>query len=229
MSNRVFVTGVSRGLGRAIANCLANRGASVIGTVRDIERARPTNGVSFLPLDLGSDDSIEAIADLVDAPIDILVNNIGVAKSDRSRGREEAPPSLLTREEFKFVFDINVVGTFLVTRALLPKLRQGRQKLIVNVSSNLGSIGDNESGGRYAYRCSKAALNMLTKCLAADLRADGISCLSYHPGWVSTDMGGEGAPLSPESAAGAFCDFLERTGASSSGGFLEASGTTLNW
>lgn len=206
-----------------------DRGASVIGTVRKIESPRSIDGVSLLPLNLESDRSIEAMADLVHEPIDVLVNNVGVAKMDLTRDRDEADPSRLKRDEFNYVLDINVVGTFLVTRALLPRLRQGRRKLIVNFSSKMGSIRHNDSGGRYAYRCSKAALNMLTKCLAVDLKPDGISCLAYHPGWVSTDMGGEEAPLSPRSAAGAFCDFLDKIQSSETGGFFDHAGRTLNW
>lgn len=201
----------------------------MIGTVRDLDGAPPVEGVALLPLDLASDDSIEALGGLVRDPIDVLVNNVGVSALEPGSSREEEPPERLTREEFRHILDINVVGTFLVTRTLLPRLRRGRRKLIVNVSSNMGSIGDTDSGGRYGYRCSKAALNMLTRCLALDLRPDGISCVAYHPGWVATDMGGAGAPVSPEAAADAFCDFLENIQTSDTGGFFDESSATLNW
>ena len=90
---------------------------------------------------------------------------------------------------------VNTVGPMRVTRALLSNLRRGKAKMIVNITSNLGSIADNKNGSFYGYRESKAALNMFTRSLAAELGPDGFICIVLHPGWVKTDLGGDQAPL----------------------------------
>lgn len=96
------------------------------------------------------------------------------------------------------VLAVNTIGPVRVTRALLPNLRAGEGKQIVHISSGLGSIEENTSGGYYGYRESKAALNMFNRSLAANLKDEGFTCVVMSPGWVRTDMGRPEANLSPE-------------------------------
>ncbi len=116
-----------------------------------------------------------------------------------------------------------------VTRALLPNLRRGEAKKIVNITSNLGSIADNTDGQFYGYRESKAALNMFTRSLAAELRGDGFTCIVMNPGWVQTDMGGPRAPLqAPESIAG-IRGVIDRLTPADSGTFWTYEGKQMPW
>lgn len=225
----VLVTGVSGGIGKEVARYLSERGMYVFGTVRDIHRRDSADSQAMeLPLDLLSDESIHRLPQLINRPLDILINNAGIAGT-RSGSRMEAPFYELSREEYLNILEVNVIGAFLVTRALLPLLRQGRRKLIVNVGSELASIGSNATGGRYAYRCSKAGLNMLTKCLAVDLQTEGFTCVVYEPGWVKTTMGGAAAPIEPQEAAKLLVDFVLGADSFVNGKFFGAGGRELSW
>ena len=100
---------------------------------------------------------------------------------------------------------------------------------MVNISSMMGSIQANISGGRYLYRSSKAALNMITRSLSVDLRERGIVVVSFHPGWVRTDMGGEEGPLSPEESVEGMREVMDRLTSEDSGRFLDYQGKELPW
>lgn len=124
------------------------------------------------------------------AGLNLLVNNAGIYI--RSNLDAITPQDMITN------YEVNTVAPLFLTRTLLPLLRASNQPPIVaNISSFMGSIEKNEVGSFYAYRCAKAALNMVTKCLTVDLKNDGIRCVALHPGWVSTDMGGPKAPVTP--------------------------------
>ena len=101
--------------------------------------------------------------------------------------------------------------------------------MVVNLSSDLGSISGNESGGWIAYRASKAALNQLTRTMAAELKKDGFICIAMSPGWVRTDMGGPGAPLTPEDSVAAMLEVMDRLTRSDTGRFLDHSGNEVPW
>lgn len=221
----ILITGASDGLGKAVAMHLLANGHAVIGTART---PRPAP-FEMRPLDLVSDQSIADLAAALTQPIDVLINNAGIATITPELGREEATFENLSRDEFAQVLNVNAVGTFLLTRAMLPNLKKGGRKLIVNLSSNLGSIAANQTGGRYAYRASKAALNMITKCYAMDLAKDGFTCIAWHPGWVKTKMGGTEADITAEQAANSLCDFLPKIDASHNGQFLNRRGELLAW
>jgi NAD(P)-dependent dehydrogenase (short-subunit alcohol dehydrogenase family) len=213
----VVITGVSRGIGAAMAQLLRDRGYAVTGSARTPGAA----AFGVLPLDLSSDESIARFAASISSPVDILINNAGTATSNGQRGRMEEDFERLTRGEFNHILDTNVVGTFMLTRALLPQLRRANRRIIINLSSNLGSISQNDTGRRYAYRCSKAALNMLTKTLAFDLGREGFTCIAWSPGWVKTEMGGAEAELTPEQSAAALVDFIPSITTARNGQFLD--------
>jgi NAD(P)-dependent dehydrogenase (short-subunit alcohol dehydrogenase family) len=225
MNPTVLITGSNAGIGQAIATQLLANGYTVIGTAR---KPAPAS-FPVHPLDLTSDQSITELAATITQPIDILINNAGMATITPEKGREETAFENLSRDEFARILNVNAIGTFLLTRALLPHLRKGGRKLIVNISSNLGSIGSNQTGGRYAYRASKAALNMITKTLAMDLAPEEFTCIAWSPGWVRTKMGGEAADLSPEESAVSLCDLLPKIDAGHNGKFLNRQSGELPW
>ena len=129
----------------------------------------------------------------------------------------------------RHVLDVNTLGPMRVTDALLPNLLAADEACIVNMSSGLGSLTNNTSGGYHGYRESKAALNMYSRSLAADHRDDGIIAIAVSPGWVRTDMGGAEAPLSPEESVSGLRSVIEGLSPESSGKFLNHDGTELEW
>ena len=127
------------------------------------------------------------------------------------------------------VFRVNAVGPAAVTQALLRNLCAGKRRTIVNLSSGLGSISENDSGGWISYRASKAALNQLTRTIAAELKKDRFICIALCPGWVRTDMGGSGATVSPEDSVAAILKVIDRLKPSDTGRFLDRHGKDNPW
>jgi NAD(P)-dependent dehydrogenase (short-subunit alcohol dehydrogenase family) len=221
----VVITGANRGLGLEFARQLQAGGAIVIGTARRPEAATELKslGVRVEQLDVADPASVEALAvSLGDLAVDVLLNNAGIFPS--REGIESVDPDEVLR-----VYEVNTVGPLRVTQALLPGLRRGQRKLIMNMSSGLGSIAGNEGGGSIGYRESKSALNMFTRSLASELSGDGFICIAMSPGWVRTDMGGESAPLSPEDSVNGMLSVLAGTEVGDSGRFLDYRGEELEW
>ncbi|MGA9523487.1 MAG: SDR family oxidoreductase [Myxococcaceae bacterium] len=227
---RVVVTGANRGIGLEFVRQFLSRGDTVEATARDPERATELNRLKeavgerlrIHRLDVADDFSVSAFADaLLPGPVDLLVNNAGLGAWI---GLDE-----LDFQEAKRLFDVNALGPLRVTRALLPRLRQGSQKRIVHLTSRMGSIADNSSGGSYGYRMSKAALNMASRTLAVDLAGEGMVSVVLHPGWVQTGMGGEGATTTPTDAVEAMIRIIDGLGPDESGRFFHANGTELPW
>ncbi len=234
-ARRVVITGAGQGLGLEWVRQEIAAGATVLATARDpegsaglvaLQREAGAERLSILPMDVADDAAVErgarAAADRLGA-VDVLVNNAGVfgPRDDRALA---GPTSEVGR-----VLEINAIGPYRVTRAFLPLLRQGAQPRVLFMTSRMGSIGDRPSGGSYAYRMSKSALNMLAANLAHDLRADGIVCLLFHPGWVATRMGGKQAPIqAPDAVAG-----MRRVAAGAtleqSGAFFDHQGAVVPW
>lgn len=228
---RAVVTGANRGIGLEFARQLLRRGDTVEATARRPDaaaelRALGEEGKGRLrihPLDVSDDPSVRAFAEaLGSAPVDLLINNAGV-------GAFGSALEDLDVQEVLRLFNVNAVGALRVTRALLPNLRQGQHKRVANLTSRMGSIADNTSGGSYAYRMSKAALNMATKSMALDLAEEGISVVVLHPGWVQTDMGGGGALISPEESVSGMLRIIDRLGREDSGKFFHSNGQLLPW
>ncbi len=182
----VLITGANRGLGLEFARQYAAAGWTVIATARNPESASELNalGVRVLQLDVIDQESVDGVArELKGAPIDLLINNAGIFPRSGSLAETDF-------EDVARTYEVNTIGPMRVTRALLPNLRSGEMKTVVSITSGLGSIADNTGGRFYGYRESKAALNMFTRSLAAELRDDGFTCVVISPGWVQTDMGG---------------------------------------
>ena len=179
--------------------------------------------MSVLQLDVADAASVERLAaGLKKRPIDLLINNAGMANRD-------ATFEALDFDSVERVLAVNTIGPMRVTKALLPNLRLGSTKQIVSITSDLGSIENNKRGSFWGYRESKAALNMFSRTLAAELGDEGFICVVMSPGWVRTDMGGSEAPLSPaESITGmrAVIDGLEPE---DNGSFRKYDGSTVPW
>lgn len=225
---RFVVTGANRGIGLEFVKQLTARGEDVDATARDPDdapelRALLRSGVRLRlhRLDVAEDDSVAAFAQqLPPGPLDVLINNAGV--SGVKGGEPIDPPDILR------VFNVNAAGALRVIRALLPRLRAGKAKKVVNLTSQLGSITE-ASGGRYAYRMSKAALNMATRLLAEDLRGDGLRAVALHPGWVQTRMGGSAAPVPPEQSVGGMLRLIDGLSAEQSGRTFDFQGREIPW
>lgn len=135
----------------------------------------------------------------------------------------------LNLEIVKETFDVNVLGPIRVTRYFLPLLEKGKEKKIIHITSLMGSIDDNKSGGDYAYRISKAALNMMNRSLAHELREQGICSVVMHPGWVKTEMGGTEAPTSVDESVRGIMTVISKLKFKDSGSFLNYQGSHLPW
>lgn len=220
----VLITGANRGLGLEFARQYAADGWTVIGTARKPAEALALSAldVEVLPLDVTVRESVATLADALDGrPLDLLINNAGIFP--RMSSIEEVDP-----DSYAQILMVNTLGPVMVTQALLPNLRQGELKRIVNITSQLGSI-ENNGGGHYGYRESKAALNMFTKSLAAELGPEGFISLAIHPGWVQTDLGGEGAKLTPEESVTAMREVIDYVTPDNNGEFRAFHGDRLPW
>lgn len=232
-SARVVVTGAGRGLGLEFARQWVAAGDHVIALVRDPSASEGLTDLAeksdeqliVVGCDVSEDASVEAAVRVIDGHVDgveIVVNNAG------ERGHTEDLNSL-DLDVILRVFNTNTLGSLRVSRALLPLLRAGRGKppRIVHLSSLMGSIADNQSGGSYAYRISKAGVNMACRTLAHDLAPYGIVTVAIHPGWVQTRMGGSAAPLTAEASVGDMVTTIQDLSIDQSGHFLDRHGAPL--
>ncbi len=220
-----LVTGANRGIGLALTRSLCRRGDRVIAACREPGKARD---LAKLParlerLDVADETSVAALAARLEGePLDVLINNAGIGEAGPSFGS-------VSMKHLEEAFRVNAAGPVAVMQALLPNLRAGQRRTVVNLSSDLGSISENDSGGWIAYRASKAALNQLTCCAAAELKGEGFICIVISPGWVRTDMGGSGGTLSPGASAEAMLEIIDRLKPSDNGRFLDHRGKEVPW
>lgn len=226
---RIIVTGANRGIGLEFVRQLAEAGHRVEATARNPQKATELQAfaegksVNVHALDVTDEQSVASFVNaLGDAPVDMLINNAGVYPKSGGIGG-------LDYDAFRFGFEVNALAPIRLAEALLPSLRKSDQKKIVHITSQMGSIEDNGSGGAYAYRMSKAALNMGNKSLANDLSGEGFTCLAVHPGWVQTDMGGPNAKITVEKSVSSMLGAIHDRGPEQSGEFVSWNGSTLPW
>jgi NAD(P)-dependent dehydrogenase (short-subunit alcohol dehydrogenase family) len=238
-TNRIaLVTGANKGIGLEIARQLAQAGVSVIIGARDPGRARKavdelsSNGlqVSSVTLDLTDHASITAAATAIQTQhgrLDILVNNAGIVDA------EDGPPTAAALDAVRRILETNFLGTLGVTQAMLPLLRRSSAARIVNLSSSLGSLAVNGdpsspyySARLIGYNASKAALNMLTVQLAAELRDTPHVINSVSPGYVKTDLTGHNGFMTPEEGARLPVQYALLQDNAVSGRFVEDAGET---
>jgi NAD(P)-dependent dehydrogenase (short-subunit alcohol dehydrogenase family) len=216
----VLVTGCNRGIGLQLCKQLIARGDEVVGVCRSAGDELQASGARIIEgVDVGEGASMPALKAAVgDQRIDVLINNAGILRQD-SLG--ELDFDAMTEQ-----FRVNTLGPLRVTEALLDNLGDGSK--VVIVSSRVGSIEDNASGGNYGYRASKTAVNMIGINLKHDLQPRGIAVALLHPGLVATDMtGGQG--IAPADSAKGLIDRIDGLDLSNSGGFWHAEGYELPW
>jgi NAD(P)-dependent dehydrogenase (short-subunit alcohol dehydrogenase family) len=215
-----LVTGASRGIGLELCRQLQLRGHVVVAACRRASAELQSSGCRVVEgIEVTDDQSVARLAAAVAGErIDVLVNNAGILS------RESLDD--LDFERMRRQFEVNALGPLRVTQALLPNLGPGSK--VVIVTSRMGSIADNGSGGYYGYRMSKAAVNAAGVSLARDLAGRGITVLMLHPGMVATDMtGAHGIPVT-ESAQNLTAR-IEQLGPEASGSFHHANGEPLPW
>jgi NAD(P)-dependent dehydrogenase (short-subunit alcohol dehydrogenase family) len=221
----ILITGANRGIGLEFARQYSARGDTVIGTARSPDKAVELKdlGVRVEQLDVTDQGSVQALAKRLEGvAIDRLINNAGVF-----RGRQDGLEDL-SMEDFDLCFAVNATGVIRVSQAMLPNLRQGEMKQLIHISSQLGSITNN-TGGMYAYRASKAALNQIHRTLSQELGSQGFSSVALHPGWVQTDMGGSRAPYTPQESVRALIATIDRISPVDNGAYLDLNGEALPW
>jgi NAD(P)-dependent dehydrogenase (short-subunit alcohol dehydrogenase family) len=224
------VTGGGRGIGRALVGQILKSGGEVIATVRsesakkELENWGEKNPkLHVLLLDVSDPKSLGEFSQALSKfeAIDVLINNAGVLL-DQRKGFDEIDP-----ETILDTFRVNTLGPILVTRAVKPKLMKSSHPVVAHITSQMGSISDNSSGGYYAYRISKAALNMFNKSFSVDFPR--IVSVVIHPGWVQTDMGGAGASTPPEKSAEGILKVISNLKSGNSGEFFNYKGEKLAW
>jgi NAD(P)-dependent dehydrogenase (short-subunit alcohol dehydrogenase family) len=231
MAESVLITGSSGGIGAALVEEFARAGWRVFATARNAkqpelsELSRQWENLSVLTLDVAQESTIlDAAKRLADGSLDVLVNNAAIFP-----GEGQEPFETIDPEWFNQAFDTNVVGVARVTKAFLPHLRRSAHARIANISSGAGSISEKEDFNYYPYSVSKAALNMLTRALAAEFRQEEIIVSAISPGWVKTRMGGSDAPLSPRQSAQSLFKTITGLSMEQSGKFLGRNGEEYAW
>jgi NAD(P)-dependent dehydrogenase (short-subunit alcohol dehydrogenase family) len=216
------LTGANRGIGLALAQVLVQRGDAVVAACRESSAALARSGAEVVTgVDVTDRRGIERLVHAVgERHVDLLINNAGILIWGDSI---QAPDFDGVRRQL----EVNAIGPLRVTHALLGHLGSGSK--IGLVTSRMGSIDDNSSGGTYGYRMSKAALNMAGKSLAIDLGPRGIAVAILHPGMVKTDMVGEDGQVEPLDAARGLLARLDELTLETSGGFWHANGSRLPW
>ena len=217
----VLITGCNRGIGLELCRLYRNRGEHVIGACRETNDALDALGIDTIDgVDVATASGVNRLATAVaDRPIDVLVNNAGILHGD-SIGTVDF-------EQMQTHFAVNTLGPLRVTLAMRENLR--RDAKVAIVTSRVGSIADNSSGGNYAYRVSKTAVNMVGANLTHDLRIDGISVVLLHPGYVTTDMTGGSGNIGPAESAAGLIARIDKLTPENSGKFWHAEGYELPW
>ena len=132
-------------------------------------------------------------------------------------------------EEWRQVLEVNTIAPLMLVQTFVEQVAVSQQKLVAVISSKVGSIADNSSGGSYIYRSSKTAVNQVVKSLSVDLAGRNISVISLHPGWVKTDMGGSNAEISTDESVSGLKSILQSAGPAQSGQFIEFNGNSIPW
>ncbi|MDQ3369449.1 MAG: SDR family oxidoreductase [Myxococcota bacterium] len=230
---RAVVTGANRGIGLELVRQLQARGDEVEACARKPADASELQALASARVRVHAVDvtdvaTVRALAEvLAGAAVDIVFNVAGVYGGPRQSLLQMAED--LALEDVARTYDVNAIGALRVSVALLPQLRRGVGKQLVHVTSGMGSITDNTSGGYYAYRMSKAALNMMSRSLAVDLRGEGITSVVINPGWVQTAMGGASAPTPVDESVRGILREVERATLADSGEFLNWKGDRYAW
>jgi NAD(P)-dependent dehydrogenase (short-subunit alcohol dehydrogenase family) len=234
----ILVTGGSRGIGLEFTRQYLNKGSRVFAASRHPEDSRHLlrlqaehgDRLVVLRVDVGQEESRRDLFRALSAEterLDLVINSAGVLS-----GNEEFsyPFGELRQEDLCRTILINSVAPLMIVEGVLPLLRRGMNPVVVNISSDNGSISRKGHAGKYGYSASKAALNMITKILSVELRSHGFLVVSLHPGWVKTSMTrNENAPLEPSESIGGMMQVIESLSMEDSGRFLDWKGNEIPW
>ena len=229
----ILITGANRGLGLTFAKQYAAAGWRVYAGCRAPDEADTLNAVaattagqvSVHGLDIGDGTSVAALAAaLKGEPLDVLLNNAGIYLGKKEGFGET------DYDDWLETLRINTLAPLRMVEALIDNVVASERKQIVLISSKMGSMADNATtGGAYLYRSSKAALNAVMRSLAVDLAERGVTVMAFHPGWVSTDMGGHDAPVTPAVSIHGMREVIETLTPADSGRFLDYEGKEVPW
>jgi len=229
MKNTVLITGTSRGIGLEFTKQYAEDGWKVLACCRAPERslalqhlAQTHANIEIFHLDVADFTQIDAAAlQLKNRTIDVLINNAGVYPESSLRD--------VDFNDWETAFKINSMAPLKMVQAFLPNIAKSQLKKIATLSSKMGSIDDNTSGGSYIYRSTKTAANMVMKSLAIDLEQYGISVVTLHPGWVLTEMGGQHALINTQTSVSGLRKVITDLSPESSGKFIAYNGQEISW
>jgi len=218
---QVVITGANRGIGLELARHYQAEGWKVTGVCRESSPELESVATQTIDgIDVTSEESImRLVAALQGQTIDLLINNAGVMQ-DETLGK-------LDFDSLRLQMEINAFAPIRISEALLPNMPAGSK--IANITSRMGSIADNDSGGRYGYRASKAAFNALGRSLAIDLKGRGIAVAQLHPGFVKTRMVNFGGIITPEESVAGLAERIEALNLENTGSFWHSNGDELPW
>jgi len=231
--NTVLITGASRGIGLEFSRQYADKGWQVLACCRHPDKSDALNKlaaqfaalIKIYPLDVANHAQIEKLAQTLDyESIDLLINNAGINPVSDASGFGHT-----NYDEWMTAFNINTMAPLKMAEAFAQQIARSKQKTIVTLTSLMGSIADNSSGGNYLYRSSKAAANMVVKSLAIDLSQQGITSVAFHPGWVQTDMGGPDAMIPASQSVSGMRQVISSLTLADSGKFFDYDGNVLAW
>jgi len=217
----VVITGANRGIGLALARHYHGEKWSVTGVCRESSSELKKVATRIIKgIDITQEDSVKKLKDRLEGQnIDLLINNAGLLQ-DETLGS-------INFDSLRLQMEINAFAPLRVSESLLPNLHEGSK--IANITSRMGSIADNDSGGRYGYRASKAALNALGRSLAIDLKERGIAVAQLHPGYVKTRMVNFGGLITPEESVLGLTERIANLNLENSGSFWHSNGEELPW
>ncbi|MCP4878040.1 MAG: SDR family oxidoreductase [Gammaproteobacteria bacterium] len=227
----ILITGANRGIGLELTEQFAQDGWQVLACCRNPGGATQLQALAerdpsteIHALDVTNYTQMTSLADqLGNRPIDILLSNAGIYGS-KGVGFGE-----VDAEEWRQVLEVNTIAPLMLVQAFVEQVASSQQKLVAVISSKVGSIADNSSGGSYVYRSSKTAVNQVVKSLSIDLASRDIGVISLHPGWVKTDMGGANAEISTDDSVSGLKNILQSAGLAQSGQFIEFNGNSIPW
>lgn len=224
----VLITGANRGIGLQLTKHYIEAGWEVIATYRNAEgnealQALASPQLTLLQADVNNDEGINKIASYFQGQgLDLLINNAGIyGPRDQTFGKVE-------RQAWREILEVNTISPMMLAQSLADSLAQNKGTLAI-ISSKVGSIDDNASGGAYMYRSSKTAVNQVIKCLSIDLGPRDITVVSLHPGWVRTDMGGPNGSIDVVESVAGLTNVIAHVSADQNGHFINYDGSPIPW
>ena len=227
----ILITGANRGIGLELTRQFAADDWTVLACCRNPDAAAElqmlserNSALELHALDVTDYQQMAALsAELQDRPLDILLSNAGIY------GPRGANFGDVDAAAWREVLEVNSIAPLMLVQAFVEQVAASQQKLVAVISSKMGSIADNGSGGSYIYRSSKTMVNLVVKNLSIDLAGRGISAITLHPGWVKTEMGGTNAEVGADESAAGLKAILQSAGPAQNGQFIEFNGDPIPW